>query len=67
MESFSEVKGTKAVGACCAICSCGASKNAGVTEITFDLIFTEVVVYEQAKASPALTKRVLKNCLGAQY
>ena len=32
------------------------SKNTGVNEITFDLIFTEVVVYEQAKASPALDK-----------
>ena len=44
--------------------SCGALQDAGVNEITFDLIFTEVVVYEQAKASPALDKACVEKLLG---
>ena len=58
-------KGTKAVGAkLCDLAAVVRSKNAGVNEITFDLIFTEVVVYEQAKASPALDKACVEKLLG---
>jgi hypothetical protein len=40
------------------------SKNAGVNEITFDLIFADATAFEQAKMSPSLDKACVEELLG---
>ena len=58
-------KGTKAVGAkLCDLAAVVRSKNAGVNEITFDLIFTEIRI-RKCKSKSCTGQSVLKNCLGA--
>ena len=47
----------------CELADVVRSKNAGVNELTFDIIFTDSNVYENAKLSPALDQQCIETLL----